>query len=923
MIRDSVVDWQELSQLYEQADVLEEPALAAWLAELKARGHRLLPQLERMLAVRRHLSGNTFLEILPRIEPPEPVAVPGWSEGSRIGPYRLVRHVGSGGMAEVWLADRVDGAFARQVAIKLLFRHASSREVDALAQRFSRERDILASLRHPHIAGLHDAGVTADGQPWLALEYVEGEPITAWCDAERMAVRDRLEVFRQVLAAVQHAHKNLIIHRDLKPANILVTREGQVRLLDFGIAKLLEPEGDAPKESELTLEHGRPLTLQYASPEQVLGQALTTACDIYSLGVVLYELVCGARPYDLNGSSAAQVEQAIVTTDPAPPSRRPPSTQAAERRATTPSGLVKALDRDLDAIVCKCLAKQPGARYSSVEALAVDLQNWRDGRPVAAKPTGTLEQALKFCRRHRLAVGATFAMTLALLTLTAFALVMGIRARNESVRAVAARDFLIEMFRVADPDRAKGTEPTARNILESASDRAVVDLKEQPDLLASVLDIVAQMQGNLGLFTVADTTLGRLAALQERTGKRHDLAMTLTNRALNAYQLGDEERAAALIANAASAAAPFAEDHELQARLVLGKGWIARGAGNYTQAREDFTVGMAQSALAFGSSHIQTIEAMRGLAEVEGELGRHDVALALLADAVARANADASADERYRQEVAIARANALLRAGRFHEAAATAGRLMPACERLSGKHNADCDFLRRLWAVSLLRTGPSESALPLVDDLLLASADPSAPILQAVSAITAARALAQNGLLDGRPEVRVQLGDIAAAASRPATYRVQALLTLAEAGLLASAYGEAEQRAREALALLDANPAVPLRGRANVTLALGLEGQGRREEALALLQAAEADLERDYGREHPLRMLYGLNRAVLLARTKRGPEALTIVDAGLPGLRVAFGASSPLVARVESARGEWLKPVRSQSESARTADMFF
>ena len=385
MIRDSVIDWKELSGLYERAEVLDDNGLAAFMDELRAQKHRLLPQLERMLNARSRIATGSFLESLPRIETAREASVPEWTEGRRVGAYRLTRRIGSGGMAEVWLAERADGAFERQVAIKLLFRHALSHERDAIAQRFARERDILASLRHPNIAALHDAGVTPEGQPWLALEYVEGAPITTWCDENRMTIRERVEVFRQVLRAVRHAHTNLVIHRDLKPANILVTSEGEVRLLDFGIAKLIEPEGGAPDESELTRQSGRPLTLHYASPEQILGQPLTTGCDVYSLGVVLYELLCGDRPYELQMRSAAQVEQAILDVDPRPPSRRSPGARLADLRSTTASAMTRTLANDLDAIVCKCLAKQPGNRYSSVEALATDLERWLAGRPVAAK----------------------------------------------------------------------------------------------------------------------------------------------------------------------------------------------------------------------------------------------------------------------------------------------------------------------------------------------------------------------------------------------------------------------------------------------------------------------------------------------------------------------------------------------------------
>jgi len=922
MIRDSVTNWKELSDLYERADVLDDNGLATFIETLRAGRHRLLPQLERMLNARTRIATGAFLESLPRLETPVRASPSEWAEGRRIGAYRLVRHLGSGGMAEVWLADRADGAFERQVAIKLLFRHASSQERDGMVQRFARERDILASLRQPNIAALHDAGVTADGQPWLALEYVEGQPITTWCDKRRLPIRGRIEVFRQVLLAVRHAHTNLVIHRDLKPANILVTGEGEVRLLDFGIAKMIEPDGGAPGESELTRQSGRPLTVHYASPEQILGQPLTTACDVYSLGVVLYEMLCGERPYELAVRSAAQVEQAILDVEPRPPSRRAPSEGIAELRSTTSSAMTRTLASDLDAIVAKCLSKQPGDRYSSVDALTADLESWLAGKPVVAKPTTWLERAWKFCRRHRLAVVSTAGAAIALAVLTVLTLFMGVKARDEASRAVAARDFLTEMFRVADPDRAKGTEPTARHILENASERAVVDLKNHPELLASVLEIVGQMQENMGQFTVADKTLARLAAIQERLEWRRALAMTQTTRARNAYRLGEDARAETLVAEAEAAAKPYPEDHELQAGLLLTKGWISRGAGKFDKAREEMNVAMTQASLAFGPNHLHTIEAIRGQADVEGEMGDHDAALRLLADAVRRSQLHPSSDERYRLEIAIVRANALLKAGRFKEAAEAGGELMPDCTRLSGRQSSDCDFLRRLWAAALLRSEGPEAALALVDDLMVSSANASAPLLQAVSAITAARLLAETGSLSAHPQLQQQLTAIGAEASLPTTYRIQALLGLAEAELFAGGFAHSERWTREALALLSSGVPARFQGRANVTLGLSLAGQGRMAEALALLEKADSELEADLGRDHPLRVLYSLNRAVLLHRSGSGPEAAALIDGALPKMRAAFGAAAPTVARMEALRNGRSRAGRESSASARLADMF-
>ena len=398
--------------------------------------------------------------------------------------------------------------------------------------------------------------------------------------------------------------------------------------------------------------------------------------------------------------------------------------------------------------------------------------------------------------------------------------------------------------------------------------------------------------------------------------------MTQTARALNAYQLGDDARAEALIAEADVAAKPFPEDHELQAKLLLTRGWISRGAGRYEKAREEMNVAMTQAALAFGPNHLHTVEAMRGLAEVEGELGNHDTALRLLADAVGRSQSDASSDERYRLEVAIVHANALLKAGRFKEATEAGGRLMPDCERLSGRHSSDCDFLRRLWAAALLRSEGPASALPLVDDLMVTSANASAPLLQAVSAITAARVLSETGRLATRPELRRQLGTIGAEASLPSTYRVQALLGLAEADLFSGSYPQAEGWARQAMSLLESGSPARFSGRAKVTLGLSLAGQGRIEEALALLESADPDLDADLGSEHPLRILYGLNRATLLHRSRRATEATRLVDAVLPKMRAAFGAAAPAVTRAEALGSERLKSARTDSESARFADVF-
>jgi TolB-like protein len=349
--------------------------------------------------------------------------------GEIVGPYRLMRLLGEGGMAEVWLAQRADGAFKRDVALKLPILLRLRKD---LASRFARERDILAALEHPNIARLYDAGVSSTGLPYLAMEYVAGEPLTSWCDARQLGIRERLRLFLQVLDAVQYAHVQRVVHRDVKPSNILVTDSGQVRLLDFGVAKLLAQEEE---QSDLTLLYGRVLTPDYASPELVRGEQLGAASDVYALGVVLYELLCGNRPYHLQaGASIAQLEHAITDVEV-----KGPSTQVASgaggNRGITQRKLARRLRGDLDAIVLKALAKVPANRYESATAFADDLHRSLSGEPVEARPNRLGYRCAKFVLRHRTGLAATAIATVLIAGALGYAL-----TRSRGAGPLAARD---------------------------------------------------------------------------------------------------------------------------------------------------------------------------------------------------------------------------------------------------------------------------------------------------------------------------------------------------------------------------------------------------------------------------------------------------------------------------------------------------
>ncbi|MEO7206627.1 MAG: protein kinase [Steroidobacteraceae bacterium] len=392
-----------MSGLLDEALPLDDAGRRRWLDTLPEEYRDLHASLRQALLPEFHQSpdGKNFATFLESADPEAGRVEPtGLEAGERVGPYELIRLLGAGGMAEVWLARRADGAFIREVALKL---PSMTRVRRDLEERFARERDILASLEHPHIARLYDAGIDPHGLPYLSMEYVQGELLTDWCDAQRLDIRARLRLFLQVLEAVQYAHERQVIHRDLKPSNILVTKAGQVRLLDFGVATLLD-DGEVAGKTPLTTVYGHALTPIYSSPELIRGDPVTAKSDIYSLGVVLFELLTGDRPYRLNaGASRAILEHAIAAAEVGKPSTQIVQ-EAWGARGVTREQLTRQLRGDVDRIVLKSLDKEPQLRYASAAAMADDVQRYLDGKPITAQPPRLSYRLGKFLRRNRTVV---------------------------------------------------------------------------------------------------------------------------------------------------------------------------------------------------------------------------------------------------------------------------------------------------------------------------------------------------------------------------------------------------------------------------------------------------------------------------------------------------------------------------------------
>jgi tetratricopeptide (TPR) repeat protein len=498
-------DWQRASALFERALDVEPANRAAWLLDQCAGDADLRKAVERLL--RADESAEDFLErpFSGKTEPlgdrdTDHVDGAGDIAGTMFGSYRALRSIGAGGMGEVWLASRADGEFEQQVAIKRLLYPTPE-----LVRRFRQERRVLAGLRHPNIAQLHDGGVGTDGAPYFVMEYVEGEPITVWSDTHRCDLAARIGLMLQVCDAVQFAHRNLVVHRDLKPSNVLVDAGGQVKLLDFGIAKVLE---DTDGRDDATATLVQRLTPDYAAPEQLRGDVVTTATDVYALGVVLFELLAGDRP-NRGNRQRGDAERASVNTSPAIASA------VAARSEGLPRGWATRLRGDVDRIIAKAMAKEPERRYASAEALADDLRRHVQGRPVLARGDDAMYRLRKFIGRNRAGVSAAAAAILALVAATAVSVYQARVARTQAERADAERVFVLGILDANDPNETQGRQLTltAREILDRAAARIDKDLADQPTVRAELYDEIGNLYWDYGLYSTAQPLFERAVAL--------------------------------------------------------------------------------------------------------------------------------------------------------------------------------------------------------------------------------------------------------------------------------------------------------------------------------------------------------------------------------------------------------------------------
>ncbi len=590
-------------------DVLDLPTEAqdARIAELRERDPEAAADVAVLLEQHRLLTAEGFLESAAPTQPRQaPLA------GTTIGAYTLVSRIGQGGMGTVWLASRSDGRFEGRAALKLL---NAGLVGQAGEERFRREGTFLARLTHPHIARLIDAGVTDAGQPYLVLEYVDGRHIDRYCDEHQLDVTARVRLFLDVQAAVAHAHANLIVHRDLKPSNVLVTASGQVKLLDFSIAKLIEDE-DAPAATRLTHDSGSAMTPRYAAPEQINGAPVTTATDVYALGVLLYELLSGRHPTPPAAKSQAALAAAITDDEPVRLSAGAPVERRAELRG------------DLETILSKALKKDPAERYISVVEFADDLRRYLDHLPIAARRDAVGYRTAKFVRRHRRGVAATALAILLVAGIVGFYTVRLAaerdRARLQAQKASRLSQLLTTLLTSGDPYRTPDGDADGTSPIDVAAARIAAELSDQPDVQAEMFTVIGRTYERMGLRAKALPLLQQALAIGRRTfGADHvRVAQSLNDLGVLQRQLGNSVEAEPLLVESlAIRRRRLGNLHPDVAVTLVELSRVLRDRGRGSEAEPLAREALAIRRQVFGDEHRETATSKNELGQILLERG--------------------------------------------------------------------------------------------------------------------------------------------------------------------------------------------------------------------------------------------------------------------------------------------------------------
>jgi tetratricopeptide (TPR) repeat protein len=776
-------DQAKLNELLDTALELPADQRERWLEALPDEHSSLKPRLRALLARAARIETSDFLQTLPKISVAEAS-----DAGDVIGPYRLLRQIGSGGMGSVWLAERHDGALKRQVALKFL---RAAGPNDAIAERLQRERDIVAALEHPAIARLYDAGVSTEGLPYLALEYIEGEHIDQFCRTRDLDIRARVALVLQVAHTVAYAHGKLVVHRDLKPSNVLVSADGQTHLLDFGIAKLME-DGRA-LETELTQMGGRALTPEYASPEQILGQPITTASDVYSLGVILYELLSDTRPYTLKRESRGALEDAIVEHDPQRPSERVGRSLRA-----------RALRGDLDAIVLKALKKTPEERYRTMDALAEDLARYLDGRPVLARPDSAWYRLRKFAARNRLAVGAAGIVLLAVVAGAGIALWQARVAIAERARAEEVNRLMASIFTDADPYGQAGKTLTAVELLDQAHRRIAASQLASAEQRLELLTLVAFTLNNFQEVERAEAIMSAAIAEAAKTlPEQHPkllharVVLALTHRYVGEPSRLESELDALLPALRKSVDADRADlPGALESAVVL-----ALNQGRDDDAERFAREGIDVASRRFRSDHPVVLTAQWTLVRSLHQQRKSDAAYALATEVMPKTLAAYNGDVR-NPHVIEARelyGRVLARSGRVAEGVDVLAEALQGARQLFGPTSVAVCFFASNLAGQRLQLRQLQVAQENVEESLRACA--SAPGRESMPYAMTQHLEASIALAARRPEAALESFAAAieafkragkAAESRLLDARAERALALAMTGDVAGASREIE-----------------------------------------------------------------------------------------------------------------------------------